>query len=295
MRKKNLFLIGLLLSVMTINAQDDLNAYKYVTVPNRFDFQKSEDAYQLNSLLKFLFNKKGFEAVLNNETMPFALRTNPCLGVLAKVVNESNMFKTKVFIELYNCHNQVVLKTEIGESKEKDFKKGFQEAIRLAFKTIDDIPYNYINNKQVEDIIALPEKKIAPQILKLPIQKEELVLEEISILEPSPKNVIANQKYQEKVVVIAENAAKIKARSIEGKFTANTQTIVITQQGNQYTISDTQNNIIGILYQTSQANYFIVKWLQRDDNLPKLVFLDENGDLLIDVKDTFVVFKRKGL
>jgi hypothetical protein len=287
MRKKNLFLIGLFFSVISINAQVDLNAYKYVTVPNRFDFQNSEDAFQLNSLLKFLFNKKGFEAVLNNETMPFALRANPCLGVLAKVVNESSMFKTKVFIELYNCHNQVVLKTEIGESKEKDLKKGFQEAIRLAFKTIEDLSYNYADNKQIVDVDVIPEKKIAPQILKLPIQKEELVLEEKSILEPPTTNVIADQKYQEKVVVIAENVAKIKTSTIEGMFASATKTIAIAKQGNQYIVSDKQQNVIGILYPTSQANYFIVKWLQSDDSLPKLVYFNEEGDLIIDsVKST---------
>lgn len=290
MSPKNLFLIGLLLSVMTINAQEDLNAYKYVTIPNRFDFQKSEDAYQLNSLLKFLFNKKGFEAVLTTESMPLGLRTNPCLGVLAKVVDESTMFRTKVFIELYNCQNQLVLKTEIGESREKDYKKGFQEATRIAFTTIDNLPYQFSDDKRIKDIIVLPETKKTSN--EPTVVQEVVKVEEIPIPEKNEVAAMTDQKYQEKVVVIAENAAKIKARSIEGKFTANTQTIVITQQGNQYTISDTQNNIIGILYQTSQANYFIVKWLQSDDNLPKLVFLNEAGDVVFDEKEGVKLFKQ---
>ena len=40
--------------------KEKLSNYSFIVVPKKFDFQFSDDQYQLNSLLKFLFNKHGF-------------------------------------------------------------------------------------------------------------------------------------------------------------------------------------------------------------------------------------------
>ena len=47
--------------------QERLSAFDYVVVPDRFDFQYERDQYQINSLLKFLFNKHGFHAFFPSE------------------------------------------------------------------------------------------------------------------------------------------------------------------------------------------------------------------------------------
>lgn len=48
-------MIACLVLVNTLlgTAQESLNGYKYVVVPEKFDFLKSEDLYQINSLTKF--------------------------------------------------------------------------------------------------------------------------------------------------------------------------------------------------------------------------------------------------
>ena len=64
--KTKIYIFLLALSVnMSSWAQMSLNDYKYVSVPEKFDFLKSNDQYQLNSLTFFLLKKKGF-TVLNN-------------------------------------------------------------------------------------------------------------------------------------------------------------------------------------------------------------------------------------
>lgn len=62
-------MIACLVLVNTLlgTAQESLNGYKYVVVPEKFDFLKSEDLYQINSLTKFLLNKEGFVAFLEGE------------------------------------------------------------------------------------------------------------------------------------------------------------------------------------------------------------------------------------
>ena len=59
---KTKFYIFILVLTVSISswAQSNLNDYKYVLVPEKFDFLKSNDQYQLNSLTKFLLQKKGF-------------------------------------------------------------------------------------------------------------------------------------------------------------------------------------------------------------------------------------------
>ena len=49
-----------LIVVSNVYSQSNLNDYKYVIVPNKFDFLKENDQYQLNSLAAFLFEKYGF-------------------------------------------------------------------------------------------------------------------------------------------------------------------------------------------------------------------------------------------
>ncbi|MDO9260354.1 MAG: hypothetical protein Q7U08_00225, partial [Flavobacteriaceae bacterium] len=119
------------------------------------------------------------------------------------------------------------------------------------------------------------------------VKKEVVATQEIVIEKP----VMTEPKYQEKVAVIAAIPQLKTQLTVEGVFKSMNQTLAIQKQGNQFVVSDAKNNVIGILYPTSQAHYFIVKWLQSDDNLPKLAFLNSEGNLTIDIKETAVVFK----
>ena len=67
MKTKYFFTLIALCIVINTFSQTKLNDYKYVIVPNSFDFLKSKDQYQLNSLTKFLLNKNGFTAIMEDE------------------------------------------------------------------------------------------------------------------------------------------------------------------------------------------------------------------------------------
>ena len=122
MLKLKISLIALILSVISLNAQKSVNDYKYIIVPIQYDFQKSEDLYQINSLAEFLFNKEGFTAFLSNKELPEELKKNRCLALTAKLVNESKMLSTTLHFDLVDCNNNVVFSSIEGKSKEKDYK-----------------------------------------------------------------------------------------------------------------------------------------------------------------------------
>ena len=120
--KKILFLVALL--PLTLVAQT-------VIVPNRYAFQKEDNQYQLNMLTKFLLEKQGFKVYMESEA-PAELLQNPCAALKADVKNESNMMTSKVQFLLTDCTNKVVFTSQIGKSREKEFKKSYQEALRNA-------------------------------------------------------------------------------------------------------------------------------------------------------------------
>ena len=122
--KKILFLVALL--PLTLVAQT-------VIVPNRYTFQKEDNQYQLNALTKFLLEKQGFKTYMESEA-PAELLQNPCDALRADVKNQSNMMTSKVQFILTDCANKTVFTSEIGKSREKEFKKSYQEALRNAFE-----------------------------------------------------------------------------------------------------------------------------------------------------------------
>ena len=84
MKKLILVFAFLLITVSSIYAQSSVNEYKYVIVPERFDFLKANDQFKLNSLTKFLLEKKNFLVFMDNN-MPKELTENRCMALFTKV------------------------------------------------------------------------------------------------------------------------------------------------------------------------------------------------------------------
>lgn len=148
------------------NAQD-LSTYKYVIVPKSFGFTSEEDKYQLNSLSVFLFEKYGFEAVMEGEPFPEGLKNQPCSALYADVLSDSGMFSfvTKVKVVLKNCNQQTVFESKEGRSRLKKYKFAYQEALRDAFSSVESLDHVYKkpsdkgitrNMRENEDISRTP-------------------------------------------------------------------------------------------------------------------------------------------
>ncbi|HMC00318.1 MAG TPA: hypothetical protein VKN14_04675, partial [Flavobacteriaceae bacterium] len=128
-------------------AQANLNDYKYVIVPNKYDFLKEADKYQLNSLTKFLFEKEGFTVIMQEDNYPKDMQNNRCLSLNSNVISSSGMFKTKLQVVLKDCNNNVVFESKVGETREKDYAKAHQLALRDAFTSFNEVNYSYQPNE----------------------------------------------------------------------------------------------------------------------------------------------------
>ena len=218
------------ITVAGFSQQADINNYKYIIVSNRFEFVKKVDQYQTSSLTKFLLAKKGFEVYLSNEKLPDDLALNRCLALTANVVDESKLFTVKQKIVLKDCYGNLVYASDLGKSKEKDYKKSFHEAIRNAYKSMEELEYSYVPKKDViKDIV---EKKITPVKKEVPV------------------------KVVPKVIVVEK--VKNEVKSVE-KSISNIAVLYAQTKENGFQLVDTSPAIIFNVLKTNMNDVFIIK------------------------------------
>jgi hypothetical protein len=132
-----------LLFTVSAYSQNTINNYKYVLVPERFDFSKEDNQYGLNSVAKMLLEDKGFTVFIANEELPRELVTNKCNALRAEVVQKKGLFVTNLTLFLKDCQGNVVFKSKEGKSREKEFHTAYDLALRDAFSSLNDVPYKY--------------------------------------------------------------------------------------------------------------------------------------------------------
>lgn len=128
-------------------SQVNLNDYKYIVIPKRFDGFKKENQHQTTTIIKYLFTQKGFTTVYQDD-LPVDLNSNRCLGLVVDLIDESSMFTTKTLLGLRDCNDQEVFVTQEGKSKSKDFKKAYKDAITNAFDTFNSLEYEYESKEE---------------------------------------------------------------------------------------------------------------------------------------------------
>lgn len=288
----------LIFSFSVLFAQKNINSYKYILVPKQFEFQKSADQYQLNSLTKFLFEKSGFTVLFSDENLPADLASNSCLGLKAKINNDSGMFSTKMNVVLTDCTNQVVYSTIEGKSKEKDYKTAYHEALRMAFADIENLKYAYdgsingnekINVENKVEIEKLTVKEIIPAV------EVKEVTEAPKVKETPPmsiaKKIDKKEAKEEKPETVKTYVVPV-VNSIEGKyFVDKWGECIISKKEDYYSfIGGDEKFEFAVIYKTSMPNLFIIKWAAFKQ--PRLLELDLKGNLKVEDESGEKIYKR---
>ena len=78
--KKYILLLLLALGSMSF-VLGQLNDYKYIIIPKRFDAFKKENQFRTSTLMKYLFTNEGFEAVYEG-SFPKDLQADICLKLI---------------------------------------------------------------------------------------------------------------------------------------------------------------------------------------------------------------------
>ena len=210
---------------MSINAQiEKLNDYKYVIIPEKFDFVNESDKYQTSSLTKFLLKKNNFNVFLSDENLPKDLTQNRCLAITANVVDKSGMFNTKNAIEFTDCNGSLIYNSQLGTSKHKEYKKAYHQAIRKAHSDMIDFKYSY---KKKE---ASPIQKV----IKTPVNEKKVPV----IITNTKKNTVVNKTQEKKV---------------------SKEILYAQSKANGFQLINTKPEVVFILLNTDVKDVYIIK------------------------------------
>ena len=242
MKIKFFFVLAICFIATSVFAQSNLKDYKYVVVPNKFDFLKEQDQYQLNSLAKFLFNKYGFEAILEGDEYPEGLALNRCLGLKTDVSKENGFLKTKLIVKLKDCNNVVVFTSEIGESRDKNYAKAYTQALRSAFKSIEGLNHKYIPNKKTVTVKR-------NTVVKTPVLEEvEQLKQQIEVLKSEKQNLS-----------IKENKTEKLEKLIKTTKVASGNVLYAQEINNGFQLVDSSPKVVLRIKQTQLAHVFLVE------------------------------------
>ncbi|MEZ4793569.1 MAG: hypothetical protein R2783_08945 [Gelidibacter sp.] len=252
-------------------SQNSVNDYKYIVVPSQFEFLKEKDQYEINSLTKFLFNKYGYTAYLQDEDLPSDLYYNRCLGLVADVVKENAFLKTKLRIDLKDCDGKVIMSSQVGETREKEYAKAYNLALREAFETFQNMAYAYQPNEAIL-YRATPHASVNDGTK----EQEEIarLKNEIKSLKEDKTETTAIGKPMEKVNVAEEtmNENKPNKETQLIKVSENPTSEVLYAQAidNGFQVVDSTPKVVMVLFATAAKDVFLVK----DQNA--IVFKKEN-------------------
>src|SRR5690606_11414868 len=288
--KKLLIIFSL---IFTLNAfSQDLSKYNYVVVPEQFSFLKEADQYQLNSLTKFLFKKYGFETFMEGEEAYTNLSPDRCKGLYADVINDSGLFRTKLQVTLKDCRNQQVFISREGVSRQKDYGTAYQEALRGAFKSIEDLDYE--NNEVIvsgatdlkqrieviESVVEEPNAEVKQTVVQTSQERDVKNSDPVSVERKSEK---------EKLQPSQENNIE---RSSEIKISENSPrdyAMNYTRDGRKYFLRKTNNGFN--MFQEGMTEPFATlissstgdKFVYSSMTSKGMAHRDNDGNLIIEI------------
>lgn len=255
---KNIAVLVLFLIGFNAYSQDELslyeiNNYKYIIIPEQFEFLNRPDQYDVNSLAKFLFTKYGYETYSQNEELPSDYLNNNCLGLTANVVKVKGGFLTKgLQINLTDCSNKIIVQSIIGKSNEKEFKKAYNLALREAFKKLQYFKHEYKPNPEIIATLSSGNKKNIAPITENQQKKIEELEQEVAALKKE-KSV---KKDEIKAVIKTPSNVKIEEVT---KTEVDSKVLYAQPISNGFQVVDSTPKVVMILLETPKQNTFIVK------------------------------------
>jgi len=234
--KRYILLFALLLSLSGY-AQNTINNYKFVIVPEKFSFLKEADQYRLNTLSRMILEDKGFTVYMDNPQLPDEIASNKCNALSFDVLEKNTMFSTNLTVVLKDCKNNILFKSTEGRSKEKDYRVSYNLALRAAFESLNSFNYVY----------TAPSTAIASTTA--PVQPAAAVT--IAVAEP-----VAKVATSAAVTTPATSPSPVQVAIVSARAAG---TLYAQPTATGYQLIDTTPKIILTLFKTSVEGYFIAE------------------------------------
>ena len=148
-------ILFLMLFVASYGFSQTVNDYKAVIIPMKYDFQKSENQYRLQTITKLNLQKAGFQAFYATESMPTEFNDR-CDLLYIDVKKENAFLITKLYITFKDCFGTIIFQSAIGKSREKEFGLAYSDALNEAFLSVNALQYKYNGTKAGSKSAVVP-------------------------------------------------------------------------------------------------------------------------------------------
>ena len=134
----------------------NVNHYKAVIVPLKFDFIQKNNQYRLCTVSKVNLVNAGFTVFYANEILPKEYNDR-CELLYYDIVKENAFLATKFHIELKDCSGNLIYKSDTGYTKEKDTELAYSKALDEAFVSVKNLHYKYEKLNVITPAVTLKE------------------------------------------------------------------------------------------------------------------------------------------
>lgn len=231
---KKIILFSMFLFSMLLTAQEN---YKVIVIPTKFDFQKSDNQYNINTLCKLFFEKEGFKVVNEEEMLEQDFYKKRCELLYLNINDVGSIFTTKVNIDIQDCKKEILLHSIDVKTKEKDYYKGYNEVVKGALISL-------------RGKLTIPNKN----------DKEEVVSNRVDTKTETVESTTKDEKQSNSEILIAETTKngynlldsnnrvifELLKTSNPSVFTAKKGTVngILTLSGNNAKFESYQNEVL---------------------------------------------------
>jgi hypothetical protein len=191
--KKILALLIALFSIISFAQKKQI-----ILISSKFDFQKEKNSYNINNMLKAILTSNNYEVYFDDAVLPIEIAQNRCNALTGVLVDNSNLFLTKVKLQVKDCQNNLLFETAEVKSREKNIQDGFIEVIKLLSPEIKKYKPAVFKNK---DVVVPSSEIIATTNLKYQIIE---IANGYAIMDATPKVVLQIYKTTNPNVFIAD-------------------------------------------------------------------------------------------
>ena len=210
-------------------SQASLNDYEMAVVPAKFEFQKSDNEFRINATIKAFLKQKGFETYLSSDVLPEGFADYNCNKITVNAIEENTMFSTKIKIEFKDCKNVVLFTTDLGESREKDLAKAYNQSLLLSLKSFEKAKYKfsgktYYNEEAQEKLKSREIENVSTEVTRVSKSEKGVTYEKVDNTKKTEKKEsndafvkVVNQVNSQELVLFKTTRNAIYLCNLNGK------------------------------------------------------------------------------
>ncbi len=248
------FCLTLLFLGVVSSSFAQLNSYKYIIVPKKFDIFNEENLWQTSVLVKYLFEDAGYNTIYDDE-LPPDLVNQRCLGLMVDLEKRSTLTWTKMTIVLKDCSSVEIFRSPEGGSRSKDFREAYHESIREAFQIFQTINYSY--EPVVEEPVTV---NFGNDIRSVEDEKREDVAKEAAVVQIATPDEQSYKDVRPQPSEYVKADPKKAEESVSKPEVATEDLLTAKESANGYELLDSNSDLKVTLYKTSAPDVFLAKY-----------------------------------